>query len=325
MNFVTCHDGFTLADLVSYDDKHNEANGDDNADGSDDNRSWNCGTEGPTDDPAITALRARQARNFLVTLLLLAGRADAAGRRRARPHASRATTTPTARTTRLSWVDWEAAGKHADLLEFTSELIALRREHPVFRRRRFFSGELGGQRDISWLTPAGTEMTDADWRASDARSLAVLLNGEAITEPGPRGETITDQSFLLLFNANDQPVTFTLPGAERRGRLGRSWSTRPSAQRLPVRRPAGWPPASTRELPGRAVVVLQAAHLVDCWPCARSFRPGVATCQSSLAPSGARRPPAVAELASYYGNGVASPRCPAAREHGRQRRRRRVG
>ncbi len=252
VNFVTCHDGFTMADLVSYDTKHNEANGDGNADGTDDNRSWNCGTEGPTDDPAITGLRARQVRNFLVTLfcsqgvpMLLAG--DELGR------SQQGNNNAYCQDNGLSYVDWEAAGKHADLLDFTCELIALRREHPVFRRRRFFSGELGGQRDISWLTPAGTEMTEADWRASYARSLAVLLNGEAITEPGPRGETITDQSFLLLFNANDQPVTFTLPGAE----VAPGWDlVVDTASASPA--PQALAPASTRELPGRAVVVLQA-------------------------------------------------------------------
>ncbi len=246
MNFVTCHDGFTLADLVSYDGKHNEANGDRNADGTDDNRSWNCGTEGPTDDPAITDLRARQVRNFLVTLfcsqgvpMLLAG--DELGR------SQQGNNNAYCQDNEISYVDWEAAGKHADLLEFTCELIALRREHPVFRRRRFFSGELGGRRDISWLTPAGTEMTEADWRASYARSLAVLLNGEAITEPGPRGETITDQSFLLLFNANDQPVTFTLPGTE----VAAGWDL--VVDTAGTARPAAPRPArAAGELPGRA-------------------------------------------------------------------------
>ena len=262
VNFVTCHDGFTMADLVSYDGKHNEANGDGNADGTNDNRSWNCGTEGPTDDPAITDLRARQVRNFLVTLfcsqgvpMLLAG--DELGR------SQRGNNNAYCQDNELSYVDWEAAGKHADLLDFTCDLIALRREHPVFRRRRFFTGELGGRRDISWLTPAGTEMTEDDWRASYARSLAVLLNGEAITEPGPRGETITDQSFLLLFNANDQPVTFTLPGAE----VAPGWdlvvdtaAAGPATEGTePVPAVTGpLAPASARELPGRAVVVLQA-------------------------------------------------------------------
>src|SRR5215472_5406652 len=214
INFVTCHDGFTLADLVSYNTKHNEANGDRNTDGTDDNRSWNCGTEGPTDDPAITELRGRQARNFLATLLLSQGvpmllAGDELGRTQL------GNNNAYCQDNEVSWVDWEAGGKHADLLEFTRALIALRREHAVFRRRRFFSGTVQsdtGLGDITWLTPAGTEMTVADW-SSDARALAVLLNGSAITEPGPRGEAITDDNFLLLFNAGDQPVTFTLPAA----------------------------------------------------------------------------------------------------------------
>ena len=248
INFVTCHDGFTLADLVSYNTKHNEANGDCNTDGTDDNRSWNCGTEGPTDDQAITELRGRQARNFLATLLLSQGvpmllAGDELGR------TQQGNNNAYCQDNEVSWVDWEAGGKHADLLEFTRALIALRREHAVFRRRRFFSGELGGQRDISWLTPAGTEMTQADWQASYARSLAVLLNGEAITEPGPRGETITDQSFLLLFNAHYEPVTFTLPGSGWQVVFDTGDPSAATAATSP----------STREVAGRAVVVLTAA------------------------------------------------------------------
>jgi glycogen operon protein len=249
INFVTCHDGFTLTDLVSYNSKHNEANGDHNTDGSNDNRSWNCGTEGPTDDAAIAELRARQMRNFLATLLLSQGvpmllAGDELGR------SQQGNNNAYCQDNELSWVDWEAGGKQGDLLEFTCGLIALRREHPVFRRRRFFSGELGGQRDISWLTPAGTEMTEADWRASYTRSLAVLLNGEAITEPGPRGETITDQSFLLLFNAHDQPVNFALPAAP----AGSGWTV--VADTAAAAATAG--PVRDRQVPAHAVVVLAA-------------------------------------------------------------------
>jgi len=255
VNFVTCHDGFTLADLVSYDRKHNEGNGDDNRDGTDDNRSWNCGAEGPADDPAITELRARQQRNFLVTLfcsqgvpMLLAG--DELGR------TQDGNNNAYCQDNAVSWIDWEAAGKHADLLDFTCALIALRREHPVFRRRRFFKGTAQGGTglgDITWLTPAGAEMTVADWR-SDARPLAVLLNGDAITEPGPRGEAIADDSFLLLFNAGDQPVTFTLPAAGQAA----SWqvvvdTTGPAAE--PGDRYAA---ASQLAVAGRTAVVLQA-------------------------------------------------------------------
>ena len=213
VNFVTCHDGFALADLVSYDRKHNELNGEENRDGSDDNRSWNCGSEGPTDDPEITGLRERQARNFLVTLfcsqgipMLLAG--DELGR------TQRGNNNTYCQDNEISWLDWEAAAKHADLTEFVARLSALRRAHPVFRRRRFFSGQAGGsadgQRDLVWLTPSGAEMTGADWNAGYGRSLGAFLNGDAITEPGPGGERITDVDFLLLLNAHDQMVTFTI-------------------------------------------------------------------------------------------------------------------
>ncbi len=214
VNFVTCHDGFTLADLVSYDHKHNEANGEHNSDGSDDNRSWNCGAEGPSDDPEINELRERQIRNFLVTLflsqgipMLLAG--DELGR------TQRGNNNSYCQDNELSWLDWEAAAKHSDLIDFGCALSALRRAHPVFRRRRFFSGRADwasdGQRDIVWLTPSGAEMSGADWDASYSRALAVCLNGDAITEPGPRGERITDDDFVLLINAHSDPVTFTVP------------------------------------------------------------------------------------------------------------------
>jgi isoamylase len=257
INFVTCHDGFTVRDLVSYNRKHNEPNGDDNRDGTDDNRSWNCGTEGPTDDPAITELRARQVRNFLVTLccsqgvpMLLAG--DELGRTQLGNNNAYCQDNET------SWVDWEAAGKHADLLDFTCSLIALRRDHPVFRRRRFFSGTAPGNTglgDITWLTPAGAEMTVTDW-GSDERALAVLLNGDAITEPGPRGETIVDESFLLLFNAGDRPVTFTLPSADPAA----AWDV---VVDTATSEPAAGDPyraASLLTVTSRAVVVLRAAR-----------------------------------------------------------------
>jgi isoamylase len=260
VNFVTCHDGFTLADLVSYDHKHNEANEDGNTDGSDDNRSWNCGTEGPTDDPAITELRSRQARNFLVTLfcsqgvpMMLAG--DELGR------TQRGNNNAYCQDNEISWVDW-AGERPAGLLELTQAISALRREHPVFRRRRFFSGRPAGPdgsagRDIIWLTPGGTEMTLADWGSAYARSLGVFLNGNAITEPGPRGETITDSHFLLLFNAHSEPVEFALPGPDLApgwrvvvdtADVGQSSGTEP-----------GQEPGSTLIVGERAIVVLQAA------------------------------------------------------------------
>jgi glycogen operon protein len=214
INFVTCHDGFTLTDLVSYNHKHNEANGEDNRDGTDDNRSWNCGAEGPSGDPAINELRARQRRNFLVTLflsqgvpMLLAG--DEMGR------TQQGNNNAYCQDNTISWVDWSQAAAEQETLQFTETLAGLRRDHPVFRRRRFFRGQVPGAEkgDIVWLTPAGQVMTDADWEASYAKSLAAFLNGDAISEPDPRGGKISDASFLLLFNAHSKPLTFTLPEA----------------------------------------------------------------------------------------------------------------
>ncbi len=231
VNFVTCHDGFSLADLVSYDHKHNEANGEDNADGTDDNRSWNCGAEGPTDDGEVLALRHRQQRNFLATLLLSQGvpmltAGDELGRTQG------GNNNAYCQDNEISWVAWPGAGEgpgpgHGtddSLLAFTRELIRLRASHPVFRRRRFFQGEaLSGRGDqvgdIAWFTPAAEEMTDEDWAAGFAKSLTVFLNGGGISEPGARGERITDGSFLLLFNASEADLKFTVPSA----RYGEQW------------------------------------------------------------------------------------------------------
>jgi isoamylase len=258
INFVTCHDGFPLTDLVSYNVKHNEANGEGNRDGTDDNRCWNCGAEGPTDDPGILELRARQRRNFLVTLflsqgvpMLLAG--DEIGR------TQRGNNNAYCQDNEVSWVDWGLAAAEPDLLQFTQALADLRRDHPVFRRRRFFRGhpQATGEEtgDIVWLTPTGAEMTQEDWGASDAKSLGVFLNGEAISEPDPRGETITDAKFLLLFNAHSQPRTFTLPQA----RLAAGWqvvidTAQPGAASSP-----SLAPKTELEVSGRAVVVLRSA------------------------------------------------------------------
>ncbi len=221
VNFITCHDGFTLTDLVSFNRKHNDANAEGGRDGSDDNRSWNCGVEGRTADPAVTSLRARQRRNFLATLfcsqgvpMLLAG--DEFGR------TQRGNNNAYCQDNTASWVDWGLASLHDDLLEFTQALSALRREHPVFRRRRFFQGRPPGQpglADIAWLTPQGEEMTGHDWEAPHSRAMMVFLNGDAITEPGPRGERLHDDSFLLLFSAHTDPLTFVLPAP----RYGTRW------------------------------------------------------------------------------------------------------
>jgi isoamylase len=220
INFVTAHDGFTLADLVSYDEKHNEANGEDNRDGESHNRSWNCGVEGPTDDSAVTTLRERQKRNFIATLLLSQGvpmisHGDELGR------TQRGNNNVYCQDNELSWVDWAAARHEEVLSEFVASVAALRAEHPVFRRRRFFQGRpIRGSSidDIAWLRPDARDMSDADWSSAAAPALAVYLNGDGIPELDPIGERVHDDSFLLLFNTRAQAVTFALPD-ESYGRL----------------------------------------------------------------------------------------------------------
>ncbi|MCF6733649.1 glycogen debranching protein GlgX [Blastococcus sp. KM273129] len=215
INFVTAHDGFTLHDLASYDHKHNEANGEDNRDGTDDNRSWNCGAEGPTDDPGIQALRRRQVRNLLATLLLSQGvpmllAGDEFGRTQG------GNNNAYCQDNELSWVDWARAEQFADLTAFVARLTRLRREHPVFRRRRFFQGRpVRGTdlEDIAWLTPDGQPMTDAEWTSGHAGALTVFLNGGGIPEPDRHGRRIRDESFLLLVNPSAEARIFTLPGA----------------------------------------------------------------------------------------------------------------
>ena len=213
INFVTAHDGFTLADLVSYNEKHNEANGEDNRDGESHNRSWNCGVEGPTDDPAILDLRAKQMRNIMATLLLSQGtpmisHGDEIGR------TQNGNNNVYCQDSELSWMDWSKLETNADLLDFTRRVTKLRAEHPVFRRRRFFEGEplrTGDQvRDIAWLTPSGTEMTAKEWN-SGFKFVAMFLNGQAIPAPNARGERVVDDSFLLYFNAHSGPVDVVTP------------------------------------------------------------------------------------------------------------------
>jgi glycogen operon protein len=221
INFVTAHDGFTLADLVSYNGKHNAANLEDNRDGTDDNRSWNCGAEGPTDDPHVNELRARQQRNFLATLLLSQGTpmllgGDELGR------TQRGNNNAWCQDTEISWFDWEldAAGEH--LLAFTRRLIALRRDNPVFRRRQFLTGQDTGESglpDAFWFAPDGLPMTTRDWETRPP-AIGMFLNGEEIAHRGPRGERISDDSFLLLFNAHHEDLVFKLPGR----RFGRRWT-----------------------------------------------------------------------------------------------------
>lgn len=217
INFVTCHDGFTLRDLVSYDHKHNEANGEDNRDGENDNRSWNCGTEGESTDPAVRELRARQMRNFIATLLLSQGVPMLShGDEFARTQYGN--NNAYCQDSELTWVPWPGPEDREALrmLDFTRALVWLRRDHPVFRRRRFFQGRPAagahdGLSDIAWFTASGEEMRQRDWLAAHANALMVFLNGDAISEPGPRGERVRDDSFLLMFNADPAPLDFTVP------------------------------------------------------------------------------------------------------------------
>jgi glycogen operon protein len=217
VNFVTAHDGFTLSDLVSYNEKHNEANGEDNRDGESHNRSWNCGVEGPTDDPEILALRARQRRNLMATLLLSQGvpmisHGDELGR------TQRGNNNAYCQDNSLTWVDWEGIDER--MLEFTRRLIEFRRAHRVFHRRHFYTGRPVRRQagapipDLEWFTFDGRQMTDDDWETDFGRSVALFLNGDGINERGSRGERYTDDSFLVFFNASEIGLDFVVPGQD---------------------------------------------------------------------------------------------------------------
>ncbi|HTH03642.1 MAG TPA: hypothetical protein VL882_25375, partial [Vicinamibacterales bacterium] len=214
INFITAHDGFTLADLVSYEHKRNEANGEDNRDGENHNLSWNCGIEGPTSDQRVLDLRARQRRNLMATLMLSVGvpmlsGGDEVGRTQL------GNNNAYCQDNEISWYDWEQVDK--DLLQFARRLIAFRNRHPVFWRRRWFQGRaIHGTKvsDIGWFTPGGSEMSDEDWRAGFAKSLGVFLNGRAIPSADERGEPVVDDSFYLMFNAHHEPLEFTLADAK---------------------------------------------------------------------------------------------------------------
>jgi glycogen operon protein len=259
INFVTAHDGFTLHDLVSYNDKHNEANGEGNRDGESYNRSWNCGVEGPTDDPDLTELRCRQMRNMIATLLVSQGtpmiaHGDEIGR------TQQGNNNVYCQDSALSWMDWTLADTNADLLAFTRDATKLRRDHPVFRRRRFFDGEplRSGEevRDIAWLTTAGREMTHEDWGTSFGNCVGVFLNGEAIPEPDARGRRVTDDSFLLCFNAHDDAIDFVTPHDD----YAQEWTVE-----LDTAEPATGAGAVVNAgekvtLPGRSVLVLRKTH-----------------------------------------------------------------
>jgi glycogen operon protein len=222
INFATAHDGFTLADLVSYNEKHNEANGEDGNDGTDDNRSWNCGAEGPTDDPQVNALRERQRRNFLTTLFLSQGVPMLLGGDEL-VRTQGGNNNAWCQDNELSWFDWSLDDERSRMLEFTRRLIAFRAAHPTFRRRSFLTGtsSLGsGLPDVWWFRPDGRKMTQRDWSRGDARAVGVFLNGEEIPTHSPQGEDIRDDSFLLLFNGHFESIEFCLPTR----RFGLHWA-----------------------------------------------------------------------------------------------------
>ncbi|MFT4165181.1 MAG: glycogen debranching protein GlgX [Microlunatus sp.] len=265
INFVIAHDGFTLADLVSYNQKHNQANGENNNDGESHNRSWNCGAEGPTDDPKINVLRLKQQRNFITTLMLSQGvpmlaHGDELGRTQG------GNNNVYAQDNEISWVNWELDAEAQDLLAYTSAAIDLRRKHPVFRRRRFFAGDAkhGGRSelgDILWLRPDGHEMDEGDWNSGFARSLMVFLNGDAIPELDKAGRAIRDDHFLLLFNAWSEPIIFTLPPTA----LGSNWLVRLDTHHGDVD-PADakpWRARSKHSIQPHSIVVLSTSVVPD--------------------------------------------------------------
>jgi glycogen operon protein len=213
VNFITAHDGFTLADLVSYNEKHNEANGENNADGENHNLSWNCGVEGPTNDRRIIELRARQRRNLMATLMLSVGVPMVSGGDEM-CRTQLGNNNAYCQDNEISWTPWATTPEQRDMLQFTRRVIAVWKTHPVLRRRKFFQGRRirgAGVADIAWLGPTGTEMTDEMWSSPDVRVLGVRLNGDAIQDVDERGERITSDSLLLMLNAGAEPVSFVLP------------------------------------------------------------------------------------------------------------------
>jgi glycogen operon protein len=256
INFVTCHDGFTLHDLVSYNYKHNEANQEGNRDGTDDNRSWNCGAEGPTDDPAINELRARQKRNFLVSLflsqgvpMLLAG--DEMGR------TQQGNNNAYCQDNEISWLDWDSADH--ELTAFVTRLMRLRRTSRVLRQEAFFEGMevpgAGGTRDLAWFAPGGGQLTTADWFDTGLQTVGMYLDGRGIRHRDPRGRPVIDRSYLMWFNAAPETVTVEIPGPPWAHRYELLLSTEYPTGEPP--RPTAFGPG-TADLPARCVWLLRA-------------------------------------------------------------------
>jgi isoamylase len=259
INFVTAHDGFTLTDVVSYNEKHNEANGEENRDGHNENLSWNCGAEGPTDNKEILALRARQQRNFLATLILSQGvpmlwAGDEIGR------TQRGNNNAYCQDNEISWMDWKLERSKRDLLDFTQLLIQLFHQHPVLRRRVFFQGRRirGSEvKDLAWFKPDGKEMTDDDWNNGFARCLGLRLAGDAIEEVDARGNRILDDTLLILLNAHHEPVNFVLPAHRRKLRWQVVFDTKEEKIRRRQRLIRG---GNEYPLEARSMVLLRLPH-----------------------------------------------------------------
>jgi glycogen operon protein len=257
INFITAHDGFTLNDLVSYNDRHNEANGEDNKDGAQDNRSWNCGAEGPTDDENIVNIRNRQKRNFLATLLLSQGvpmllAGDEAG------HSQKGNNNAYCQDNDISWIDWEKADK--DLIQFTALLIQLRKAHPAFSRKHWFKGRplrSAGMTDIAWLLPDGKEMTEEHWNTGFAKSLAIFLYGGGLHTVDQENNPIVDDSFYMIFNAHSGPLEFKLPDAKYGKCWKLLWSTSGKTDQKE------YEPGSVIKVGDRSVILLQAPLLLQ--------------------------------------------------------------
>jgi len=265
INFVTAHDGFTLHDLVSYNDKHNEANGEDNRDGSSNNISWNCGAEGPTEDQEVLALRERQKRNLLATLLLSQGVPMLlAGDERG--HTQQGNNNVYCQDNELGWLDWTPTPERLALVTFVERMVALRRAHPSFRRRSFFAGrpaEVETVTDVHWLRPDGAEMRPEDWNDANARCIAMYIPGGGIVDRGPRGEAQHDDDFIVLFNAHHDEIAFTLPAAPH------------GAWRLLVDTANTAPPLTTEDAAARAPAWSEPAYPLQCRSLVVLSRPDV--------------------------------------------------
>jgi isoamylase len=255
VNFITAHDGFTMHDLVSYNDKHNEANGEENRDGHTNNLSWNCGAEGPTGDAGVNALRERQKRNFFATLLLSQGvpmmvAGDEFGR------TQQGNNNAYCQDNEINWIDWYWDDPKWTLLNFVKRMVRLRRAHPLFRRRDFFKGVVvddKGRKDVTWLKPDGAEMTPEEWEKDFARCLGMWLYGKSLPETDERGRPLHDDSYLVLFNAHDEKIDFALPAL-----VGHAWRAE-----IDTSSPSGEPapevasPDGTYPLQGRSLALLR--------------------------------------------------------------------